>query len=155
MRKSVFTVPSRDSRSVSTASVENGTTEASCSQRAREVRHRVVARNAARGPLPHLPDAIAGLTGERLCDQVEVHPVTVATAGLRIPGVDVEVGGVTKPDDSHIDEMREAVRGDFERSRRSHVLSQQLNGDEPGAPEPPSEEETPAPAPRRFLFWRK
>jgi hypothetical protein len=61
---------------------------------------------------------------------------------------------VTKPEDSHIDEMREALRGDFERSRRSHVLSQQLNGEEPSAPEPPSEEPA-APAPRRFLFWRK
>jgi hypothetical protein len=61
---------------------------------------------------------------------------------------------VTKPDDSHIDEMREAIRGDFERSRRSPVVSQQLAAEEPSAPEPPGDEQA-APARRRLLFWRR
>jgi hypothetical protein len=66
-----------------------------------------------------------------------------------------------KPDDSHIDEMREAVRGDFERSRRSSVLSQQLAGDAQADPEPQIEETphdeavaTAEPA-RRFRLWRR
>jgi hypothetical protein len=60
---------------------------------------------------------------------------------------------MTKPDDSHIDEMREALRGDRERSRRSSVVSQQLAGDE--------QRDDPGPAERapsalwRFLFWRR
>jgi hypothetical protein len=61
-----------------------------------------------------------------------------------------------KPDDSHIDEMREAVRGDFERSRRSSVLSQQLAGDAPVEPEAPVDEPVAtAEPPRRFRLWRK
>jgi hypothetical protein len=59
-----------------------------------------------------------------------------------------------KPDDSHIDEMREAVRGDFERSRRSNVLSQQLAGEAQDAPESPPEDAAPV-EPRRFRLWRK
>jgi hypothetical protein len=61
---------------------------------------------------------------------------------------------MAKPDDSHIDEMREAVRGDFERSRRSSVLSQQLAGEAQEASEPPSQDAAPA-EPRRFRLWRK
>lgn len=59
-----------------------------------------------------------------------------------------------KPDDSHIDEMREAVRGDFERSRRSSVLSQQLAGQAPEAPEPPREDAPPVEQ-RRLRLWRR
>lgn len=61
-----------------------------------------------------------------------------------------------KPDDSHIDEMREAVRGDFERSRRSSVLSQQLAGETPPGPEPSQDDATPVELePRRFRLWRR
>lgn len=66
-----------------------------------------------------------------------------------------------KPDDSHIDEMREAVRGDFERSRRSSVLSQQLAGEAQAEPEPQLDgaqlEEPVATADpsRRFRLWRR
>jgi hypothetical protein len=60
---------------------------------------------------------------------------------------------MTKPDDSHIDEMREALRGDRERSRRSSVVSQQLAGDDERDDQEPAE---PAPSrPSRFLFWRR
>jgi hypothetical protein len=66
-----------------------------------------------------------------------------------------------KPDDSHIDEMREAVRGDFERSRRSSVLSQQLAGDVQAESEPELDEArhdgpvATAEPPRRFRLWRR
>jgi hypothetical protein len=61
-----------------------------------------------------------------------------------------------KPDDSHIDEMREAVRGDFERSRRSSVLSQQLAGEAQADPEPRYDEPVAtAEPPRRFRLWRR
>ena len=59
-----------------------------------------------------------------------------------------------KPDDSHIDEMREAVRGDFERSRRSNVLSQQLAGEAQDVPEPSHEDAAPL-EPKRFRLWRR
>src|SRR5215471_4816440 len=38
-----------------------------------EVRHLAVRRGAARGPLPHLANAVGGLALEHLGDAVEVH----------------------------------------------------------------------------------
>jgi hypothetical protein len=61
-----------------------------------------------------------------------------------------------KPDDSHIDEMREALRGDRERSRRSSVVSQQLSGDDKPDDQPAAETAAAerSPAPKRRRFWR-
>ncbi len=44
-------------------------------ERAREVRHRVVARGAAGRPLPHLAGAVRGLAvaGERALEKCEIH----------------------------------------------------------------------------------
>ena len=50
-------------------------------QRARQVRHRVVAGRAARGPLPDLPDAEGRLAAlaQRLLEEGQVHRATVAS----------------------------------------------------------------------------
>ena len=82
MRKSAFTVPSADSASSSTESVENGTAPGELvAERARQVRHLLVAGDAARGPLPHLAGAEGGLAaaGERLFEQCQIHAFKVAS----------------------------------------------------------------------------
>ena len=111
MRKSVLTVPSRDSRSVSTSSVENGTALASAARRAlREVRHRVVARGAARRPLPHLAGAEGRLAplGERLFEE-RADP---SGYGSVTPVIDLRSDTATQPTPGMLAAMAAAAVGD-------------------------------------------
>ena len=69
------------SRSVTTSSVENGTSSASAGAGLRQRRHLLVRRRAARRPLPDLARPIGGLAevGERAVEKREIHVVTVAS----------------------------------------------------------------------------
>src|SRR5262249_12454316 len=64
-------------------------------QRARQVRHRVVAGGAPRGPLPDLPGAERGLAAllQHRLEEGQVHPLTVASAVV----IDLRSDTVTKP----------------------------------------------------------
>jgi threonine aldolase len=110
VRKSVFTVPSRASRSVSTLSVEKGTVEASSS---RKVRGGSSSRRSRRrrGPsTPTLAAAEGRLTAlaQGLLEKGQVHRTTVASAVV----IDLRSDTVTKPTPGMLAAMAAAEVGD-------------------------------------------